>query len=108
MTDTTQPAAQAKSSVWSFLTDEGKAALSGLEGFFSNVFAETVTAVLPTAIATGAAEVQAIASGDTKDTGHILAAGAKNAEAAAIQVGASATLQELAVIGGATHAPAVQ
>lgn len=95
-------------SIWSFLTDEGKSLLAGLEGFLSNVSAEVVSTVLPVATQTGVAELTAIATGDTKDTGHILAAGVKNAEAAAIQVGVTATAEELSVIGGATHAPAAQ
>lgn len=93
-------------SIWSFFTDEGKVALADFESFFSNVSASVVSTVLPTAVTTATAELEAIATGDTKDTGHILAAGVKNAEAAAIQVGVQATAQELAVIAGATHAPA--
>ena len=106
MTDTTKTAPASSESIWSFLTDEGKAVLAGLESFLSNVSAKVVSAVLPTAVATATAEVESIASGDTKNTGNILAAGVKNAEAAALQVGAQATVQEIAVIAGATHAAA--
>lgn len=93
-------------SIWGFLSDEGKSLFAGLEGFLANVSAEVVSKVLPTATATASAELEAIATGDTKDTGHILAAGVNNAKAAAIQVGVEATAQEIAVIAGATHAPA--
>ena len=74
----------------------------------SQVGSEVVRTVLPVAVQTGTAELQAVASGDSKDTGHILAAGVKNAEAAAISIGVAATAQELSRDAAATHAPAAQ
>ncbi len=107
MTETTiQPAA--KTSVWDAIKEDAKEDLSGLESFLSNLFVQDFNAVLPEATATAAAELTAIATGDNKDTGHILAAGVRNAEAAAIQTSVTTTAQTLAAVAATTHASAVQ
>lgn len=100
--------AVAKPSVWDSIKDEAKADLVGLEGFLKNLFVADFNAVLPVATQTGAAELEALAAGDNKDTGHILAAGVANAEKAAIQTGVSTTLQTLTAVGATTHAAAAQ
>lgn len=93
-------------SIFTSLEASAKADLAGVESFLEDLVAADFKAVFPIAqtevASLVAAETVAVASGDTKNTGTILAAAVKNTEASVIAAGITTTSSTiLAAVGAA-------